>query len=69
MASKKSFVRKLIFAYLFLCATGILVFIGFELYKRFGPSTIKLESVPFGLSVGSELLVGDSPEFQKTLEE
>lgn len=69
MASKKSFVRKLIFTYLFLCATGILVFIGFELYKRFGPSTIKLESVPFGLSVGSELLVGDSPEFQKALEE
>ena len=59
MASKKSIVRKLIFAYLFLCAAGVLAYVVVELYDRFGPSKLVVEGIPFGLPAGTELAVGD----------
>lgn len=69
MANQKSFVRKLIIAYLILCATGILVFFAIELYKYFGPSTLAVESVPFGMPAGTEIVVGESPDMEKALAE
>ncbi|MBO5422534.1 MAG: hypothetical protein J6A06_01910 [Fibrobacteraceae bacterium] len=67
MASKKSIVRKLIFAYLFLCAAGVLAYVVVELYDRFGPSKLVVEGIPFGLPAGTELAVGESPEIEKSL--
>lgn len=69
MPAGRSFARNLGYAYLILFGAGLLIFGGLELYKRFGPAYVVVESVPFGLEGESKIPLGDSPDFEGQLEQ
>lgn len=61
MSQSSAKARKAAYWFLAVCCGAVLCFGGFRLYEEFGPSKISVESVPFGLSAGTTVLRGESP--------
>ena len=65
LASETS--RKAAYLFLVLCCVAVLGYGGYFLYLNMAPAKVTVPEVPYGLKAGSEIMVGDAPDFRQEL--
>ncbi|OWV13856.1 lipopolysaccharide assembly protein LapB [Fibrobacter sp. UWH1] len=67
MSNSNNAARKAAYLFLTLCCGALLAFVGFRVYEIYGPSKVSVPAVPYGLPVGSTVLLGDAPDFNSSV--
>jgi len=67
MASASETSRKAAYLFLILCCVAVLGYGGYVLYVNMAPAKVTVPEVPYGIKSGTEILVGDAPDFRKEL--
>ena len=67
MGSASETSRKAAYLFLILCCVAVLGYGGYSLYVNMAPAKVAIPEVPYGIKSGTEILVGDAPDFRKEL--
>ena len=67
MGSASETSRKAAYLFLILCCLAVVGYGGYYLYLNMAPAKVSVPEVPYGLKAGTEILVGDAPNFRQEL--